>query len=51
MSLGSFKNVLEKNVFRNHIFKVCIKGIWRWMTYNGWYVIKENRTKPEVHET
>ena len=25
---------------------VCIKSIWHWITYNGWYAIKSNQNKP-----
>ena len=27
-----------------YIWYVCIKRIWHWITYNGWYTIKLNQT-------
>ena len=34
-------------MFTNHvyIYYTCIKRIWHWITYNGWYAIKPNQTK------
>ena len=31
-----------------YIQYICIKRIWQWITYNGWYAIKPNQTKPYI---
>ena len=52
MSLGLFKNVINKNVFTNHIYiyiyiYIYILRIWYQITHNGGYAIK---TKPNHYQ-
>ena len=31
-----------------YIWYICIKRIWHWITYNGWYAIKPKPTKSYI---
>ena len=39
-----------KCVYKSYLFDmyVCIKMIWHYITYNGWYAIKPNQTKSYI---
>ena len=32
-----------------YIWYICIKRIWHWITYNGWYAIKPKLTKSYIY--
>ena len=49
MSFDSFKNVIYKMCFEIiYLIYICIKRIWRQITYNGWYAIKPNQNKSYI---